>query len=399
MADQEIRRGQAETPRLDTLSYYDDTEPNWNERPYFTKVEATRGRSGWHIDVSVPEPLKVETDGNSLIASPASEFGSDAISKGLTACLKSQGNCVVLSGFGGDEVAGGVPTPIPELEDLLSQGDLQKLARQLKAWALNKRKPWLHLLSEAARRFLPSSTAGIQGHLSSAPWLNRRFMQRNRLALLGSGCRVKVFGPPPSFQENLGSLEVLGRQLSCSAVSSDPLYEKRYPYLDRDLLEFFYAVPREQLVRPGQRRSLVRRALIGIVPDEILNRRRKAYVARAPIATLSASLSSLLEMSQNMISHSFGFIDACAFREALQELTRNRDIPIVCLLRTIGVEFWLRNLVSSKLTPIATSENRSPAGCTYKNVLGHEQEKARRLRSSPVPNRNHRDKRNSTCKS
>ena len=51
MADTIIARGNAETPRLDTLSYYDDSEPNWNERPYFTKVEEKRGRTGCHIDV------------------------------------------------------------------------------------------------------------------------------------------------------------------------------------------------------------------------------------------------------------------------------------------------------------------------------------------------------------
>src|SRR6202035_132686 len=51
MADQILARGKGETPRLDTLSYYDDSEPNWNERPYFTKVEEKRGRAGCHIDV------------------------------------------------------------------------------------------------------------------------------------------------------------------------------------------------------------------------------------------------------------------------------------------------------------------------------------------------------------
>ena len=51
MADTIIARGATETPRLDTVSYYDDSEPNWNERPYFTKVEEKRGRTGCHIDI------------------------------------------------------------------------------------------------------------------------------------------------------------------------------------------------------------------------------------------------------------------------------------------------------------------------------------------------------------
>src|SRR6202167_6356734 len=56
MADNVIARGIVDTPRLDTISYFDDTEPNWNERPYFVKVEEKRGRTGWHINVSTRGP-------------------------------------------------------------------------------------------------------------------------------------------------------------------------------------------------------------------------------------------------------------------------------------------------------------------------------------------------------
>jgi len=51
MADTVIARGAAETPRLDNHLLYDDSEPNWNERLYFTKVEEKARRTGWHIDV------------------------------------------------------------------------------------------------------------------------------------------------------------------------------------------------------------------------------------------------------------------------------------------------------------------------------------------------------------
>src|SRR6185437_12148104 len=62
IADDIIARGSADTPRLDTISYYDDDEPNWNERPYFTKVEERRGRTGTHIDVNSREPLALEPE-------------------------------------------------------------------------------------------------------------------------------------------------------------------------------------------------------------------------------------------------------------------------------------------------------------------------------------------------
>src|SRR5438132_11095943 len=63
MADTVIARGVADTPRLDTISYYDDSEPNWNERPYFTKVEEKRGGTAWHITVGAQDPEEKSESG------------------------------------------------------------------------------------------------------------------------------------------------------------------------------------------------------------------------------------------------------------------------------------------------------------------------------------------------
>ena len=56
---------------------------------------------------------------------------------------------------------GGMPTPTPELQDLLVEGDFKQFVHQLKVWALNKRKPWLYLLFDAAREFFPSRLVGV----------------------------------------------------------------------------------------------------------------------------------------------------------------------------------------------------------------------------------------------
>lgn len=116
-----------------------------------------------------------------------------------------------------------------------------------------------------------------------------------------------------------------------------------------------YAIPRTQLVRPGHRRSLMRRALPGIVPDELLNRKRKAFVVRASLAAISKEWTSLVEMSQHMVSSSFGIIDARDFCEVLQRGRQGQEVPIVPVIRTIGIEYWLRNLADSKLIDAARS--------------------------------------------
>jgi len=153
-----------------------------------------------------------------------------------------------------------------------------------------------------------------------------------------------LFGPLPSFQENVSTLDALRRQLALTALPFEPPYEKRYPYLDRDLLEFMFAIPREQLVRPTQRRSLMRRALFGIVPDEILNKKGKAFVARSPMVAISNDWAHFAGMTRNMLSSSLGIVDSERVSEALQKVRRGEEVPIITLRRSLFLEEWLRDL-------------------------------------------------------
>jgi asparagine synthase (glutamine-hydrolysing) len=359
MADSVVARGAAETQRLDTISYYDDSEPNWNERPYFTKVEEKRGRTGWHVNVGGQDPERVPVSEPTLEA-PRGRFvptpGYDGrTSPQIGLCLTSQGNRVVLSGIGGDEVMGGVPTPAPELENLLASAQFSALAHQLRVWALEKRKPWFHLLWEATRGFFPPNVVGVPKYVRPAPWLQSSFVRRHWAALTGYPSRTTLFGPLPSFQENVSTLDALRRQLARTALPFEPPYEKRYPYLDRDLLAFMFAIPREQLVRPTQRRSLMRRALVGIVPDEILNKKGKAFVVRSPMVAISNDWAHFAEMTQNMLSSSLGIVDPEGISEVLRKVLHGEEVPMITLRRTLRLEDWLKDLRASGIINLDTT--------------------------------------------
>ncbi len=120
-----------------------------------------------------------------------------------------------------------------------------------------------------------------------------------------------------------------------------------------------YAVPREQLVRPGQRRSLMRRALTDIVPGELLNRKRKAFVTRGPRAGIEAEWPRLVELGQHMLVSSLGIADSTRFVEALQNTRQGAEVPIVPLMRTLGIELWLRNLAAWHVLGDAASQTRA----------------------------------------
>jgi asparagine synthase (glutamine-hydrolysing) len=347
VADSVIAEGGGEGPLLGTVSFYNDAEANWDERSYFNKVEEKRGRAGFHINVSDDELVQISPERErfpSAPGDPGRQVSRSAIA--LASFIASSGSRILLSGIGGDEVTGGVPSPEPELADLLLRGQLRPFTRALKAWALAKRKPWFQLLFHSLSPFLPAHLSVTSERLTPALWLNDWLLKENRAAFAGYRSRLKVFGPRPSFQENVNALDGLRRQFGCSGLPSLPPYEKRYPFLDRDLLEFLYALPRSQVLRPGERRSLLRRALRGIVPNEILDRKRKAYVVRSPMAAIAARWKFLAATRKEMLSSAFGFIDQLKFMKAIEHLHQQQDPPLVFLLRTLAFEFWLRDVES-----------------------------------------------------
>ena len=356
MADALTARGFSPTPGVDTISYFENSEPNWNEAPYFEKVEQQRGRTGHHLAVDFRKHWHPSFAPAVFAATPDSGIMVNA-NDAYTSHLRSGGYRVLLQGTGGDEVLGGIPTPLPELADLLAGGRVRTFVRRLIEWAVARRIPALHLFLETIGQFFP--VLAIRERPSWPAWLRAQFAGRNSKPLSGYAHRFRVFGPRPSFQANTAALESLRRQLACVGLTPGLPIERRYPYLDRDLLEYLYAIPREQLVRPNQRRSLMRRALSGIVPPEILNRRRKAFIARAPLISIRSELPRLLERTRNMSLNRAGIVDEEVFRKSLLAASEGSEFPMVPVLRTLLLEAWLSHLgswrASSAQAPFETN--------------------------------------------
>jgi len=342
VADTLMASGMASAPRLDTASIFDDREPNSNERPFVTIIEEQRGRTGLHVDAD-SEDFRSLFETDRLCATPDSIGTLSKVDLEFRRCMAAQTNRVILSGIGGDEMTGGIPTRIPELADLTRSGRFGRLAHELKVAAIQDRRPWLHLFIETLQAFFPP-VVGLPRFGCPLSWLSRPFATRYQKALSGYETRLQLFGPRPSFQFANRVFEGVRRQLASMAPLQNPPYETRYPFLDRGLLEFLIAIPFEQLVRPGQRRSLLRRSLAGIVPNQILNRKRKAFVSRAPLKSIAKDWTFLDEVSKHMVAESIGVVEPEKFRRVLENARSGYQVPLVFLLRTITLEAWLRHI-------------------------------------------------------
>lgn len=330
------------TQKIDTVTYFDSEETNWDELPYAAKVEGKRGRTGHHIDISPRQCLSGNKSSLGFKALPLAPYARSAAAETFDQIVAENGYRVVLSGLGGDEMLGGVPTPVPELADLAARLRVIKFARQSLRWALAKKKHLLGLWRSTLTSFLP-----LHRESSSVAqdwqWLTAEFRARNQDRLGFQPQRFRVFGPLPSLQANAAALQVLARQISCVSTAS-PAYEWRYPFLDRDLVIFCSSIPREQLVRPGQRRSLMRRALVGTVPREVLDRKRKAYVSRGLVKVLAAHWRALKEEPLRL--QEIGMVDSSALSLFVERAEHGQEIPILPLLRTLAIERWLRELTA-----------------------------------------------------
>lgn len=344
---------------VDTVSYYRDSEPHWNERPYFLIVEKKRSKAGVHIDVSPPEPaFNLFTAGPSGYLFPANPLVSIELEKRFQTAMDNRGFRAVLSGIGGDELLGGVPTLLPELAGYLVSGRVTDLLRRAMQSCLLDRKPVLHLLKETAcfafqlYRSQPLSRQDLPRWLSPEMCGRCVALQRHdrtRGSLLGLSPNTVTCG------QTWWSILETCPHLRPMHVSR---YEFRYPYLDRDLVEYLYQVPREQLVKPGRRRNLMRRALRQIVPIEILERKRKAFIARGPLNTIQRegdTIRSLLDSGWLVCN---GYVDRKAIHSALDQLIAGTKPELwPGLTKAANFEMWLKSAAIASLACRDTSSN------------------------------------------
>jgi len=364
MADSIRRSDQNHKGLVDTVSYYSDLEPSWDERPYFSRVEEYRRKVGVHIDVSsfdsVFQPASL-THGIPLL--PGLDRNTVEMESVFESAVGPKRGRVILSGIGGDELLGGVPTALPELADLLTSGRvIRTIARSIE-WCIVSNTPLVRLLSEAVRFTVNLYFPSRNSQDENPPWLSprlRRLLKHPWTYPAGrsphEAASASAINSGRAWWQIVASLPHLAPRVFGP-------YEYRYPFLDRDLVDFLHAIPREQLVRPGRRRSLMRRAFKGILPEEILERKRKAYVSRGPLLALRAASEHIVSMFSDPLAAQYGFVDPKMILATFQNALAGESQWTMSLVKMIGFELWLRDIhhATSVLHNGESRQNASPA--------------------------------------
>lgn len=342
IADDVLARDRAEIPSLDTFSYYDPSEPEDDDLPHFMKIEEKRRKTGFHANLRGSE-VSLDLDSPEFIAIPGFKSRTE-VRAALSEILQAREYRVILTGSGGDEMNGQALNPRIQMADLFVELRLAELAKQLTAWSLLIRKrPWIHLFFQTVRELMPASIQAKfteQGKVE--PWVNRTFAKKYRMSVRQIAAVEELGFARPSARDAAQTIATLSRVMSCSAPS---VIERRHPYLDQNLVEFLTTIPPDQLLRPGQRRSLMRRALADLLPPEVLARKTKASTSRCFSVALEKQWAKVERAFSSPLSSRLGYIQRTEIRTALLALKNGQ----VCahalgLLNALSLELWLRNI-------------------------------------------------------
>lgn len=344
---------------LHTISYVAD-DPIVSEEPW---VDIISKEARAEVHKTRPTPTELVSDLDALIATQDEPFGSTSIYAQYRVFRRAReaGITVMLDGQGADEMLAGYRSYlVSRLASLCRQGqwlranDLLKSASSLPDV---KRKDLFvgvgsMMLPYFVRRgkVLPArlrqlaSRAGLLEGSTLTALNNEWFADRGAIPWrYANGRRRDIL--QKTLHDTLveTSLPMLLRYEDRNSMAHS--IESRVPFLTTTLVEFILALPEEYLIAPdATSKAIFRRAMRGIVPDVILDRRDKIGFAtpeRHWLATLRPWVNEVLRRAEEV---KLPVLDMPVVRRELEEVLAGGRTFDFRVWRWLNVISWARNL-------------------------------------------------------
>jgi asparagine synthase (glutamine-hydrolysing) len=121
--------------------------------------------------------------------------------------------------------------------------------------------------------------------------------------------------------------------------------EPRHPFYDRRLIEFCLALPPEQKLSGGWTRMVMRRALAGVLPDEVAWRGGKGNLspnfARGLLAFERGTLEEVILNDSKTIE---AYVDITALRKAYEQyVSQRKNADALTVWKAVTLALWFRH--------------------------------------------------------
>lgn len=295
--------------------------------------------------------------------------------RALAARARGVGARVVLDGNGGDQL---FFTSNLYLADLLREGRWGTLRREWRAKGGTDPRDFFHF---AVQPLLPGWAVDALGWMRGRPlrpaverplpaWIDRAFARRHGLRARERAQTARPPGAGPAAAEAHWYLTAPYFPRAYGLVSEFALeagVELRSPLLDRRVVEFAAGRPREERNAGRETKRLLRAAMRGLLPDEVLAPRdtRTGTLGGYFAAAMRADFPALAaEAFRDPRLAALGIVDPAALRAACAEYARTGDGSLgFALVQTLQTELWLRARErTAPPAPVRTASAAAPAG-------------------------------------
>lgn len=268
---------------LHTFSYV-SAEKAQSEAQWVDSVNAHVGAIPHRVFIGQQDLAR---DIDDLIRALGEPFGSTSIyaQYRIFEAVKEQGFTVMLDGQGADELFGGyLGYPDFRLLSLLRRGDPMGIYAFLRDWGGEPERSRTGALRGMAQAMTGEAVRRLVGARFEArqlpSWINRAYVQDQGLRARALPRATTDWKRGRDLSSRLyqamthGELATLLRHGDRNSMRWS--VESRTPYLTTDLAEYTLSLPESYLVSPqGTTKSILREALDGLVPRDVLERRDK----------------------------------------------------------------------------------------------------------------------------
>jgi asparagine synthase (glutamine-hydrolysing) len=345
VADDLIRSGRAQARNIFTYSYVYNRASESDERDFIRLVEAQVQRKSYHI-LEDDYPMMAGF-ANVRPQIPFRFQNWPAAAMRVKEILNERGARLVLSGFGGDQLLWSQLSAPYHLADHLVQLRPLSLLREMRLWHQRGCLPYPFLFWDGLVRpiWRMALRRGARDMDFDDSWLTTRVRSSMRGFAARSLAGERGFSLPGQ-QARYDSIRAAVNGWAWLIDDLAQGYEVSCPFFHRPLVEFCLSIPFDQHVRPGEMRSLHRRALRRILPAGIVNRQCKRGPSDAMMHAIRREWPTILSLLSGTEARIYtgGYVERVPFLKRLEDIRFGLKDDHVFLIRALELEVWLRSI-------------------------------------------------------
>lgn len=270
--------------------------------------------------------------------------------------VQQQGIKVIVNGQGADELLAGYPRyDITYLRQLEGRGSLLKLWSEAKAVSSRSGTSTYRLLREVVTPFVPRSLRNAKRATGQKTHVDDSMFSPEFRQSVSDDVKPKraVFW---NLQEHLLS-DLSATRLPTLLHAEDRFsmafsIESRVPFLDHRLVEFAISLPVSQKLTGSTTKVVLRRAMQGMLPHKILNRKdKKGYPTLAGEWLKSQAAESARDLLGSRSFQDRGIFDPKRVMQRLNKLDGAHRQDAEEIYRWLGMELWFRQFIDERPQP------------------------------------------------